>query len=79
MSTIEVKKKTGESVESLLRRFKKRLQRSRILLHVKEDRFFKKDLTKRSMRVSALARNKKRRQMEYLKKIGKLKEEEPKY
>lgn len=79
MSTIEVKKKSNESVESLLRRFKRRLQRSRILVRVKEDRFFKKDITKRSQKVSALARNSKRREMEYLKKIGKLKEEEPRY
>ncbi len=79
MSTIEVKKKPSESVESLLRRFKRRLQRSRILMRAKEGRFFKKDLSRRSMRVSALARNSKRKKIEYLKKIGKLKEEESRY
>ncbi len=74
MASIEVKRKPGESVESLLRRFRRRLQRSRILNRVKEEKFFQKPKNKRQRKESALARKAARELREYLKKIGKLKE-----
>jgi len=74
VASIEVKRKPGESVESLLRRFRRRLQRSRILNRVKEEKFFQKPKNKRQRKESALARKAARELREYLKKIGKLKE-----
>ena len=79
MASIEVKRRPNESVEGLLRRFRRRLQKSRILLRAKESRFHKKPKTKRECKVSALARKSSREKREYLKKIGKLKEEETNY
>lgn len=79
MSSIEVKRKGSESIESLLRRFRRRLQQTKILIKAKEDRFYQKPKSKKAIRVSALARKRIREKREYLKKIGKLKEEETRY
>lgn len=71
---VEVKRKNGESVESLLRRFTRRTQQSGILIRSKEGRFFQKKITKREMHENALRRKEIKAKKEYLKKIGKLEE-----
>lgn len=71
---VEVKKRDGESVEALLRRFTKRVQQSGVLLRAKKGRFYKSPKTKREQRVEAQRRTVIRDQREYLRRIGKLEE-----
>lgn len=73
---VEIKRKKEETFESLLRRFNKKLQQSGKLLEVKEKRYYEKDINKNQRRVKALVRNKIRAKKEYLRKVGKLPEEE---
>ncbi|MEK7211448.1 MAG: 30S ribosomal protein S21 [Patescibacteria group bacterium] len=72
----EVKRKKGESFESLLRRFNRRLIQSGKILQAKKVRFNKKGLNKTKRRASALRRNAIREEREYLIKTGKLREED---
>lgn len=69
---IEVKKKEGESTASLLRRFSKRVQQSGVLIRVRKGRFYISEPTKRQKRLSALQRQKIRKEREKLYKLGKL-------
>jgi len=71
---VEVKRKEGESAESLLRRFTKRVQQSGVLLRAKRARFFESPKTKRETREDAIRRKSIRERKEYLRKIGKLDE-----
>lgn len=71
---IEVKRRDNESFDALLRRFNKRIQQSRILLRLKEDRFHKKPLSKLKAKNSALVKINNRSKREYLKRIGRLPE-----
>lgn len=75
----EVKRKPGESIESLIQRFKQGLQRGRILIKVKEGQFYQKGKSKREKKESALRRRKINEKKDYLKKIGKLKDIQEKY
>jgi ribosomal protein S21 len=72
---IEVKRKKGESFESLLRRFNKRLQQSGKMYEARAIRYFSKSKSKNQERTDAVRRTKIRDEKEYLRKIGKLKEE----
>jgi len=74
----EVKRKKNESFESFLRRVKKRWQQSGKILQVKKIQFFKPKQNKTALRKSALHREEKRKEIEYLKKTGQL-PEEPSY
>lgn len=71
---IEVRKREGESTESLLRRFTKKVQQSGVLIRAKKGRFFTSPKTKREMRVDAIRRKAIREKKEHLRKIGKLEE-----
>ncbi|MBI4090259.1 MAG: 30S ribosomal protein S21 [Candidatus Kerfeldbacteria bacterium] len=71
---VEVRRKEGESVESLLRRFTKRVQQSGVLLRAKRARFYEPPKTKREVRQDALRRREIRQRKDYLRKIGKLEE-----
>ncbi|MBI2098895.1 30S ribosomal protein S21 [Candidatus Uhrbacteria bacterium] len=71
----EVRKRKGESFESLLRRFSRRVQQSGRLLQAKKIRFHQSPKTRREVRDSALHRIKTRQKREYLIKTGLLKEE----
>ncbi len=53
---IEVKKKTGETTRSLLRRFSRRIQQSGVLIRARKSRFLEKDKSKGERRSSALRR-----------------------
>jgi ribosomal protein S21 len=68
---LEVKRKKGESFESLYRRFQKRLFLSGKMLEVKKSRFKRAPLTKREKRESALRRKKISDKISYLKRLGK--------
>jgi ribosomal protein S21 len=72
----DVKRKGGETFESFLRRFSKKLQESGRILQAKKIRFHQKISNKNKKRRDALRRNKIHDEREYLKKIGKLPEED---
>lgn len=69
---VEVKKKDGESNESLLRRFSRKVQQSGILIRARKLRFFERTKSKNLQRRSALKRAELREEREELKKLGKI-------
>ena len=69
---VEVKKKEGESFESLLRRFSKKTLQSGRLLQAKKIKYYQKPKSKREKRESAKRREQIKKYRDYLKKIGKL-------
>jgi ribosomal protein S21 len=71
----EVKRKKGETFESLLRRFSKRMIQSGKILQAKKIRFIKKEPNKNLTKSLALRRLKIKAKKDYLKKIGKEEEE----
>jgi len=73
---IEVKRRKGESSESLLRRFTRRVQQSGNLLEVRKLRFYAKAPNKTKQRDSALRRKEIREKRDYLLKTGRLVETE---
>ncbi|MFH1111501.1 MAG: 30S ribosomal protein S21 [Patescibacteria group bacterium] len=73
---IEVKKKEHESVESLIRRFNKRIQQSGVLLRAKKRRFYEPARSKEERRGAALRSRLIQERKEYLRKTGQLTEEE---
>lgn len=70
---VEVNKKENETIEALLRRFKKQLQRNGLLLTAREKMFYKRPKSKRKIREEAIKRRELREEKEYLRRIGKLK------
>lgn len=73
---IEVKRKDGESVEGLLRRFSKKVQQSGLILRTKKRRFYETPKTKREQRADAIRRITIRGRKEYLRKTGQLDDED---
>ena len=71
----EVKRKKGETFESFLRRFHKKLQQSGRLIQSRKIRFYERPKSKSKLRKDALRRLEIKSKREYLKKIGKLKDE----
>lgn len=76
-SIVETKRRKGESFESLLRRFTRRVQVSGKLLEAKKYRFHAKKPNRTKKRASALRRLEIRAKRDYLLKVGKLIEERP--
>jgi ribosomal protein S21 len=72
----EVKRKKGESFESLLRRFSKKVQESGRLIQAKKIRFHSRDKSKSATREAALRREYLRGRREYLIKTGQATEED---
>lgn len=72
---LEQKRKKGESFENFLRRFNKDIIQSRKLQEVRSRKYVSKSKNKNSQKVSTLYGMKLKEKTEYLKKIGKLKEE----
>ncbi len=75
---LEVKRKKGETFDSLLRRFQRRMQASGKTLQAKKVRFHVKDKNRNKRRASALRRIGKRELYVYLTKTGQLKEQSQK-
>lgn len=73
---IEVKRKKGESFESLLRRFSRRVQDSGRLLQARKIRFHSNDPSKNATKATALRREELREKREYLIKSGQATEED---
>ena len=72
----EVKRRRGESFEGFMRRVKRQWQQSGRLLQIRKDQFFIQKKSKTVKREQAVVRVKKLAKREYLRKIGKLPEEE---
>ncbi len=72
----EVKRKRGESFESLLRRFHKKLQQTGKLIRSRKVQYFEREKSRNLRRASAIRRLEIKEEKEYLKKIGKLPEED---
>lgn len=72
----EVKRKKGENFDSLMRRFRRRVQQSGRLLQAKKVRFRSKALNKTKKKKSALHRIEASEERAYLEKIGKLPKED---
>ena len=73
---IEVKRKERESNSSMLRRFVRRVQQSRILVDARKGRFYDKRKTKRQKKQSALRREELKKLRSTLYKAGQIKEGE---
>ena len=69
---VEVKKKDGESFESLLRRFNRKIQQSGVLVRARRIRFFETPKSERGVREDARRRSVVKEKREELKKSGKL-------
>ena len=67
---MELKRREGESTSAFLYRFSKKIQRSGVLLEVKKRRFKDRTVSKQKRRVSALHREKKKKEVERKKKLG---------
>ena len=72
----ETKRKKGESFESLLRRFKRKIQQSGILLQTRKIQYHERPKNRNKRRSDALRRLRITAEREYLKKIGRLPEDE---
>ena len=72
----EFKRKKGESFESFLRRFNRGLKNSRTLNMAREKQVLHPKKTKRKQKEYALKSLELRHQKEYMRKTGKLKEED---
>jgi ribosomal protein S21 len=73
----EAKRKKGETFESLLRRFNKKIQQSGKLIQTRKIRFHAKQPNHTKSKASALRRKEISAQREYLKKIGRLVDDGP--
>jgi small subunit ribosomal protein S21 len=69
---VEVKKKDGESFESLMRRFNRKIQQSGVLIRARKIRFFEPTKSRNIQRENAVRRAENREKREELKKQGKL-------
>ncbi|MDA3814794.1 MAG: hypothetical protein PF549_00295 [Patescibacteria group bacterium] len=72
---VEVEKKDKETSESLIRRFSRRMQQSRVLMKARKGRFLTKKKTKRVLRDDALYRQNMKKEVDKLKKMGKFDED----
>lgn len=72
-TVIEVKKNPNENNASVLRRFSRKIQESNIIQKVKGHRYNERKESKLKVKKSALKRMGKRKEMEKLRKLGKIK------
>ncbi|MBI2594685.1 MAG: 30S ribosomal protein S21 [Candidatus Colwellbacteria bacterium] len=70
MSAINVKKRDGESVNSLIYRFTKRVQQSGVLKEARARRFNKRIANRRGRRESALHRERRQAFIRQQRKLG---------
>lgn len=67
---VEVQKKDRETSEGLIRRFSRQLQQSGVLPQARKLRFRSKKKTKRELRKEAMYKEKVRKEVDKLKKMG---------
>ncbi len=68
---VEVKKKENESLESMLRRFNRKIQQSGVLVRARRIRFFEAPKSRNLRKVAARRRSVIKAQKEELKRLGK--------
>lgn len=73
-TVIEVKKSSSENNTSLLRRFSRKVIESGLVKEVKSKRYNERDMSKLSQKDMALRKMMRRKEVEKLKKLGKMKE-----
>lgn len=71
-TVIEVRKNPNENNSSVLRRFSRRIQESGIIRKVKSSRYSSREESKLKTKNSALKRMARRKEIEHLKKLGKM-------
>jgi len=67
---VEVKKKDKETSESLIRRFSRRMQESKVLMRARKSQFNVKKKSKKQLKDDALYRKKVKKEADKLKKMG---------
>jgi len=72
ITNIEVKKNNNENNQSLLRRFSRRVQETRLLPDVKANRYNQRQKSKLVVKQGALKKLARRKEVEKLKKLGKM-------
>ena len=72
---VEVRKRDKETSENLFRRFSRQLQQSKVLLVARKNRFKTKEKNRRQLREGAIYRQKVKKEVDRLKKMGKFDEE----
>lgn len=72
-TVIEVNKNPNENNASILRRFSRKVQESNIIQKVKKNRYNERKESKIKVKKSALKRLTKRKEIEKLRKLGKIK------
>ena len=70
MSSVEVKKRGGESASTLLYRFSKKIRQSGVIKEFRKRKFHERTHGKRERRISALHREQKKAEVGRLKKLG---------
>lgn len=72
MINVEIKKTGHENPMSLIRRFSRKMQESGIIPKVKGSRYSERGLSKLSQKTLALRKLARRKEVERLKKLGKM-------
>ena len=72
-TVVEVRKNPNENNMSVLRRFSRRVQEASIIHTVKRNRFSERKESKLKIKYSALRRITRRKEIEKLRKLGKIK------
>ena len=75
-TVIEIKKNSNENNASLLRRISRKVMDSGIIMTVKKNRYNERETSKLSLKVTKLRRLTRHKEVEKLKKLGKMKERE---
>ncbi len=69
---IEVKRKEGETISNLIRRFSQKIKESGVLMRARSNRFKKRPLSNLNKKKIAIIRINRKKRLEYLKKLGKI-------
>jgi len=72
---IEIRKKEKESSENLIRRFSRRVQQSGVLMRARKSRFKLEEKSKMEKRKGAMYKEKVKKMVDKLKKMGKFDDE----
>ncbi|PIT92603.1 MAG: 30S ribosomal protein S21 [Candidatus Harrisonbacteria bacterium CG10_big_fil_rev_8_21_14_0_10_42_17] len=67
---VDVQRKDGESSNSLIYRFTKRVQQSGVLREAKKRRYTKRPVNRNKIRLAALHREARKKEIEYARKMG---------
>lgn len=76
---IKVDRKDDETVESLIRRFKKKVLQNGVIFEARKRRFYEPPKSKTQKRMEAKRRSEIRAEKEHLKRIGKLEQKYKRY